>query len=166
MVTAERLKESLRYDEGSGLFSWIKTGRRNIKSGDLAGHIDRQGYVQIMLDGKMYLAHRLAWFYVTGEWPKHQIDHIDGNKGYNAFSNLRDVVQAVNMQNQGRPQRSNKSGFRGVSFEKATNKWRADISANGKRTTIGRFDTPELAYEHYLGARRTMHDAGGLNGSR
>ena len=68
MITETRLKTALRYDPISGNFTWlVNAGRCRI--GDVAGRINNQGYVQIGLDRKHYLAHRLAWFYTYGEWP-------------------------------------------------------------------------------------------------
>ncbi|MDD0156969.1 HNH endonuclease signature motif containing protein, partial [Shigella flexneri] len=68
--------------------------------GKVAGTIS-YGYNAINIDGVRYFAHRLAWLYVYGEWPKQEIDHIDRNRRNNAISNLRDVSRVVNALNVG-----------------------------------------------------------------
>jgi hypothetical protein len=79
-LTAERLREVLNYNPGTGVFTWrVQTGRR-APVGAIAGCITWYGYIAIKIDCCRHLAHRLAWFYVTGAWPKDQIDHINGNR--------------------------------------------------------------------------------------
>ena len=91
----EILKELVCYDQLTGEFTW-NTARRGCKSGKLAGSVSKNGYIVICLQNKDYYAHRLAWFYVTGEWPPYQIDHIDGTRSNNKWDNLR---LATNKQN-------------------------------------------------------------------
>ena len=75
-LTQSQLKEFISYDRDSGKFTWIKSPSRNIKVGSEAGTIHITGYVYIRFLNKQYRAHRLAWFYVYGVWPKDQLDHI------------------------------------------------------------------------------------------
>ena len=116
----------------------------------------RDGYIQIAIRRKMYQAHRLAWLYVHGEWPRHQIDHINGNPADNRICNLRDVTQFENMQNLHGPLSRNKSGLLGVSRFLDYDLWRSRIMVNGKQTNKY-FKTKELAHEAYLKAKAELH---------
>ncbi|WP_353511490.1 HNH endonuclease signature motif containing protein [Escherichia sp. 10290] len=102
------------------------------------------------MDGVRYFAHRLAWLYVYGEWPKQEIDHIDRNRRNNAISNLRDVSRVVNALNVG-PRNSN-AGIKGVTFCQARNQWQAQINVSGKNITLGRFNTIDEAAIAYKAA--------------
>ena len=107
-LTAERLREVLRYDPVTGVFVWLVDKTNKTRTGGLAGDgktADR--YIRIMIDGHRYLAHRLAWLYVTGAWPVAQIDHANGASRDNRYANLREATQQQNCGNRkktaGRP---------------------------------------------------------------
>ena len=159
-LTVERLKEAVSYDPETGIFRWAtfsKFTRLNIKVGDECGGI-YNGYRIMHIAGKCYKAHRLAWFYMTGEWPVKFIDHIDGDRGNNRFANLRDSSNAANIQNQKGPRRDNTSGFLGVHYMHKHRKWMAKIGVGGKRLYLGLHETPEMAYVVYLAAKRRLHE--------
>lgn len=137
MITQKELKESLCYEKETGLFFWIISKANNrIKPGDIAGTYVN-GYIKIIINKKAYFAHRLAWLYVCGEWPKHQIDHINQIKDDNRFSNLRDAMDVENKRNRTK-QKNNTSGVNGVSWYKRDKKWFAYIKVNGKQLDLGR----------------------------
>jgi len=97
---------------------------------------------------------------VHGEWPASDItiDHRDRNRANNTsdLSNLRAATFAEN--NWNRPAyRNNKSGFKGVSLDKLTGKWRAIIRCNKVTHRLGRFETPEVAAAVYYEAARRLH---------
>lgn len=97
-LTQERLKEVLEYDPASGNWRWkVRTSWR-VETEGRAGTINSHGYVAIKVDRKLYRAHRLAWLYMTGQWPN-EIDHKDRNKANCAWANLRSVTHAENMMN-------------------------------------------------------------------
>ena len=162
MLTQARLKEFLHYDPETGIFTWKvsrtkRAGRTQI--GDIAGDIDKLGYGRVGIESKRYKTHRLAWFYMTGEWPIYDIDHINGNTTDNSFNNLRDICKSANMQNQRKARKDNSTGYLGVEYNKTNKKFIASISIKGRKTHLGCFATAELAYESYLNAKR-MHHSG------
>ena len=140
------LKEILDYDENTGIFRWkiTKPGGRNIKEGFVAGTYDKKGYHRIKINRKVYLGHRLAWLFVKGNWPKKDIDHINGITNDNRICNLRECNKSENGQNRLR-NKNNKSGFTGVSQK--DNRWVAIITINKKTIYLGQFDTFEEAVE-------------------
>ncbi len=147
-VSLERLKSKLDYDPETGLFT---------RNGKLAGTHDRfsTGYIQIQIDGKIYYAHRLAWYYCHGVWPTGVIDHIDGNKINNSLKNLRDCCQSTNGLNQKGPRADNKSGYLGVVKDSRRKKkpYRAEIRINGRGYWLGSFETAYEASLEYLRAK-------------
>jgi len=147
MLTQERLKEILDYDEVIGEFYWKVSKARNIHIGDTAGHKRKSGYVFIAIDSKGYMAHRLVWLYMTGKLPNYpieQIDHINGIKDDNSFNNLR-LVDEQDQHKNVSLQCNNKSGYRGVCWKEVTKTWYVDISSEGVRTHLGSFKNKDKA---------------------
>jgi hypothetical protein len=154
MLTAERLKNLLHYCPTTGIFT-RKTSEKRWKSGDKSGWVHSNGYAYVSVDAVVYLAHRVAWLYMTGEWPKQDIDHIDGDKANNVFANLRDASEIVNCQNQKRSHRGTASGILGV-YPRGK-RWMSTICVNKKPIYLGVFDTTEEAYAAYISAKRLLH---------
>lgn len=136
IVSHERLLSVLSYDPNTGQFVWRKFGGTR-KIGDIAGYKTPRGYFSIMLDKHHYQSHRLAWFYMTGEWPV-QIDHINQNPGDNRFCNLRNVTAAENNKNK-KLAKTNKTGISGVMWSIDRKKWFVSIKVNKKAKTLGYF---------------------------
>ena len=150
MLTHARLREILHYDPGTGIFTWrVRTSNR-IKIGDAAGGVIGNGYFMIGVDGVRYYGHRLAWFWMKGEWPDPECDHEDTDPLNNKWSNLRESTSSQNKRNSNRSSR-NTSGFKGVSWDKRAARWRATIQ-DGKSIHLGFFDAPELAHAAYVAA--------------
>lgn len=125
-LTQASLKKQLHYDPLTGIFTWLygKQGRR----ADLqAGKIRRDKYVSICINYKDYLAHRLAWLYMTGEWPKLDIDHIDRNPSNNAWVNLREVSRSANLLNMS-AHGNKEQNAKGVFWDAFRKKWRVQIA--------------------------------------
>lgn len=156
-MTSEKLKELLHYDPETGVFIWKVDRRGPAKAGTIAGRIKDNGYRDISVYSKRYQAHRLAWLYVYGVWPKEQLDHINGLPDDNRISNLREATNAENNQNIGKYS-NNTSGYIGVDRQHKTNKWRARIQVDRVPTCLGLFDTPEEAYAAYLKAKEALHE--------
>lgn len=157
-LTAEKLREEYHYDPDSGLFSRprIVGSRGRVKGGQIVGWLNDQGYVIIVIDGFKYRAHRLACLYMTGKWPEAEIDHIDLNKSFNAWSNLREASHASNMKNV-KVRKHSKIGLKGVQLHNLTGTYRARITKNGKCHSLGLYATPELAHEAYIKASELLH---------
>jgi hypothetical protein len=145
-LSAHELRILLEYDQDTGLFQWMACPRRATATG-YAGCIDKAGYCVIRIRGKGYKAHRLAWLYTFGEWPKQFIDHINGVRADNRIVNLRDVPLRINSQNKSRHRTGRKAGV--TSPCKRHPKWVASIQVNGKEIYLGSFDTEAEAYSSY-----------------
>lgn len=156
MLTQTELKRHLHYDKDTGIFTRIISNASNVKVGDVAGIKMTEGYLQITVNNRKYLSHRLAWLYIHGEFPPSQIDHKNGIKDDNSIFNLREANNQQNNFNVG-AQKNNTSGFKGVSFYKITGKWKATAKLSGKRYHLGYFSTPELASEAYQAFAKKHH---------
>lgn len=120
MVTRERLKELYHYNKKTGVFTRRSNGKVSIQ----------KKRVRIRIDGKLYIASRLAWLYVTGKWPENEIDHRDRDPMNNRWKNLRDLTHEANLQNNG-----------GKGYTKKGRKWQVQRS----HKYIGLFNTKEEA---------------------
>jgi hypothetical protein len=147
------IEELFAYDPDLGAITWIKSPAKAV-----AGCLDkRNGYWRIKANGKLYAAHRIAWYLHTGEDPgSKDIDHINGNRNDNRACNLRLATRSENMRNTKKRQ-GGTSNHKGVSWESGRSKWRADIRINGKSRQIGRFDTELEAYAAYCEAAIAHH---------
>lgn len=154
VLLADRVRSRLEYDPKTGIFVWLN----GPFGGRAAGCECQNGHRYINIDGRLYLASRLAWFYVHGSWPLNEIDHINQNSLDNRLSNLREATRGQNNQNTKR-KKNNKSGYKGVCRDKRGrgDKWLAQIMANGKRVILGRFETPQEAYNAYCAAAKEHH---------
>ena len=156
-LTAGRLKSLLDYDPETGVFTRkIRTSNR-ITVGDVAGFLHVTGYWVIKIDGKAFKGHRLAWLYIYGCWPTHEIDHINGDPADNRIENLRDITHAHNVQNLRKARSDNASGFLGV--HKVAAGWKVNIQLDHVPMKLGTYDTPEEAHQVYLEAKRLLHVA-------
>ncbi len=113
------------------------------------------GYVRILINGRGLLAHRAIWAWHHGEWPE-ELDHINGKVCDNRIENLRPATHSQNTQN-ATTRKDNVSGFKGVTFHKATGKWMASIQSNKKRIYIGIFDGKGAAALAVANAREKHH---------
>ena len=159
-VNAETVRDLLDYNPETGVFVWKVRDRKYCETdhgwkivngrdaGETAGSLNDDGYRYIKIFDKRYKAHRLAWLYVYGEWPKNQIDHINNQRDDNRIENLRDVIQSQNSMN-ATIQSGRTSQYKGVSWHKKTNKWRTQITINGKCKHLGYFVSEEEAARAY-----------------
>ena len=137
-LTQEKIKEVLHYDLDTGVFVWLKRTSVRIMIGDTAGCVSKNGYYQIKALNIVSYAHRLAFLYMTGEWPKDQVDHINHIKTDNRWCNLRASTDKENRKNMPR-QKNNTSGVNGVGWDSSRKKWISCIKINSKAIHLGRF---------------------------
>ncbi len=160
-LTSSELKEWLDYDPSTGIFRWKKKNNRRIVVGAVAGSSQKsgrqKGRVFIHIEKVGYAAHRLAWLYMTGEFPKQTIDHINGDPSDNRIANLRDVPPMVNSQNLKSASCLSSTGLLGACKNTKRNNYFATIKVNKKAIYLGSFDTPLAAHEAYLVAKRKFH---------
>lgn len=147
-LTADRVRELLRYSPSTGDFHWRVTNSARRPSGSLAGDLKPSGYVLIGIDGERYRAHRLAWLYMTGEWPSGQVDHRDRDRANNRWSNLRTATNQQNQANAG-VSRNSTSGVKGVCWNKQRQKWQAKLYVGTRQVHGGFYDDIEHAAAAY-----------------
>lgn len=149
MISQEELKRVLHYNSQTGVFTWkLKLGPRGLPGTSAGCPEDR--YIRVCINGIRYPAHRLAFIYMTGSFPKY-IDHKDRNGFNNKWENLREVTISQNAANSFRKVK-NKAGFKGVKFmtdHARIKPWEASIHKNGKYYYIGAFKTAEEAAKAY-----------------
>lgn len=154
-LTCEELRRIILYDPQTGSFTWKVAAARRVKVGGPAGGKSGR-YVCIRIHGRLYRAHRLAWLYVTGQWPKDQVDHINGVEDDNRFLNLREATNTENQRNR-KKKKDNTSGFKGVCFVKSKRLWMASIVVQRKSINLGYFRAPEDAHRAYCAAAKKYH---------
>ena len=156
-IDAARLRQVLTYEPDTGIFRWrVSLGSRS-RPGASVGCPDALGYLRVTIDKKNYKLHRLAFLYMTGEWPAGCVDHIDGDPSNNRWVNLRDVDHYINMQNRRRARKGNATGLIGATYCKQNDNWYSKIRSEGRYITLGRFSSPEEAHAAYIAAKRRLH---------
>jgi hypothetical protein len=140
-----RFKSQYTYDPLTGVFNRI--------GGGVVGSENNQGYVVVYVGGTYYTAHRLAFLYVTGEWPSGVVDHINRTRNDNRWVNLRDVSSSENAKNttRSRSPRSQSGRLKGF----VRRRWRGQMMymavarIGGKPRCLGYFKTAKQANEVY-----------------
>lgn len=151
-LNREKLQEMLNYDPQTGIFVW-RVDRGKARKGAPAGRRNDCGYIIIRINGRGYRAHRLAWLWTDGNWPSSDLDHINGNRSDNRVANLREATRAQNNMN-ARLRGDNKTGFKGVFFNKQNRRWQARVTKDGRQIHAGCFDTAEQAHAAYYEAAK------------
>lgn len=154
--TKDYLLWLFHYDRKKGLLFWKnhETHATFIKiQGREVGHLDTtHGYIVVSIRRNVFKVHRLILFLETGEWPE-QVDHIDGNRSNNHYSNLRSSNLRMNMQNR----KIHRDGrLVGAIYHKQNKKWISQISLNNKRFYLGSFKTEIEAHERYIKELRNV----------
>lgn len=156
-ITAQEVRELFGYDEAAGQLFRLKALPGNgRKAGSVVG-CNHRNYLRCIIGGVRYAVHRLVWLHAYGEWPKWEIDHINGDGRDNRLCNLRDVPHKINGQNQRNARADNKSNRLGATWHKQSAKWRARICIDGGQQHIGSFDDAEAAHAAYVAAKRRLH---------
>lgn len=144
LAALKNFKPLLDYNPDTGLFLWLDDRNHCVKVGSEAGCKDSDGYIVIRINYKRYRAGRLAWLYMTGEWPEYQIDHINRNRLDNRWENLRLATPVQNLANQNL-RSTNKSGYKGVHWRRASKAYQATIKYHEQQISLGYFDNPTNA---------------------
>lgn len=145
------------YDPLTGAFRARIHLSPKVRAGALLGCIDKSnGYRRIKILGVNYKASRLAWFYVHGEWPIAEIDHINLVRDDDRIDNLRSASRSQNEAN--KPKRAgNTSPLKGASFHRQTGRWQARIRIDGKNRHLGLFDTDVECHAAYCEAATNLY---------
>ncbi len=151
MTTQQRLHDLFLYQDGN-LVRKITVARA--KAGSIAGSPQNKGYIQVYVDGKNCLLHRLVFLFHHGYMPK-MIDHINGNRLDSRIENLREATSSQNQQNR-KIQRNNLSGFKGAVYHPQKMKWQGRIQVNKKKFSLGYYNLAEEAHEAYKKAATTF----------
>lgn len=126
------------------MFTRTSTGKR-------AGHVATNGYVYVFFDGRLHLAHRLAWLYMTGQEPPEDIDHKDRDRTNNRWSNLRLATRSQNLMNKG-----SSRGFKNI-YQHKSGRFRVKVKADSVTHHGGYFATREEAAARAEALRAELH---------
>lgn len=149
-LTQERVRHFLDYHPETGEFFYKNRFHQKLNGKPVKGTL-LGGYFAISIDGKIRVAHRLAWLYMTGCTPTETIDHKDVNKLNNRWDNLRLASRSQNKANC-RKRVDSTSPYKGVYWGARQRKWGAHISCQGKRYHLGYFFKAEDASAAYMAA--------------
>ena len=153
-LTYEIAHSIWRYDPNSGFFFWKISPRNQTKVGDRAGGFNGKYWI-LQYRGTYYKAARIAWLMQTGDWPKDQIDHKNGIKLDDSFSNLREASNQQNCCNQ-TVRKNNKLGIKGVSIFEG--KYKAQICRSGRVIYLGLYDNVQAAKAAYDAEAAKLHE--------
>lgn len=158
-LSAHYVRSILDYDPATGIFMWrsrndVGKGWNIRFAGSRAGRIEKKGYRGIGINRIRYRSNRLAWLWMTGSWPEHQIDHRNRNHADDRWDNLRPATNAQNKRN-AKVRKDSETGLKGVCRHGCG--WRARIQTDGKRRVLGYFSTKEEARAAYRRAAAREH---------
>jgi HNH endonuclease len=143
----KELLELLIYNKETGIFTWRKAQGR-CPQGATAGWLDKYGYLNIGLFTLNHQAHRLAWLYVYGEWPKWQVDHKNMIITDNRIDNLR-IATMTNQRANQKVRGDSATGIKGVSLTR-NGTYSAKISCNYVQEHLGTYSTAQEAHAAYV----------------
>lgn len=159
-MTATYVRCLFTYDPEEGLLRWRNASGRygRIPAGSVAGTLNGEGYRYVTVGGVSYRGVWLIWVWVTGKWPKVQVDHKDKDPGNDKWINLRLANGSQNKANC-RKYKNKSSLLKGVqAVQKAKGiRYRAIATKDGVREHLGYFDTEELAHAAYLKRSKELH---------
>ena len=147
MISHDKLIDRISYDPATGEFRWRNHPWFDSFNGKIIANTpDSDGYLRVTINDKTVKLHRVAVFYMTGEWPPFEVDHINGNRGDNRWVNLRVATRAENAKNLNK-MKTNTSGIPGVHWNKSEGKWQVRVMVDGKRHSGGYYSDLEKAKE-------------------
>ncbi len=152
LPTIEDLRKTLLYDPMTGEMIRYSNGKSAV------GKPGKKGYCSVAVLGFRLSVHRCAYAMMTGEWPRHQVDHINGDKADNRWCNLRAATATDNARNQKR-RYDNTSGTTGVYRHSNGRLWHARIHFEGQHISLGTHETKEAA----IAARKAAEKVAGFH---
>lgn len=160
-ITQSTLRDILSYDPETGIFTWrtdrtAGDGALRRPAGSTAGYKLATGYVLIHLGRSRYLAHRLAWLYVYGTMPSCIMDHADRDRSNNRISNLRLCSKSQNGANSTKRSGRAESALKGAYFRADRNKWRSNLTFDGRSIYLGTFDSQGEAHAAYVAKAKEL----------
>ena len=154
---ATKLRLLLSYDEDTGVLRWRCRVNQGVRAGDVAGRIHKgHRYMRVKIKGQEYAAHRLIWKIKTGNEPPNILDHIDCDPFNNRWRNLREASLSMSNCNR-RIQKNNRSGIKGVHWNAADERWKANIKVEGKNLYLGCFKNKDDAASAVNAVRHQLH---------
>lgn len=148
LPSIELLRQILEYDSDTGFLTWKRRAEDTFlpRDGRTPSHmanawnaansgrqaftsVAKNKYLRGAVNGVTFYAHRIAWAMHHGQWPEHDIDHINGVRNDNRICNLRSVNRKDNMQNRAISS-NNTSGTMGVSYSRRHNLWCVTIGGH------------------------------------
>lgn len=151
-LSQNRLKELLHYNPNTGVFiRKVRSSNHKAKVGDIAGSINKRGYIQININNKKHYAHRLAFLYMEGYFPENEVDHINRDTADNKWENLRHVSRSCNLRNSSKS-KNNKSGVVGVCWLNREKLWQSQIMVNRNNIKLG-------CYKNFISAVKSRWGA-------
>jgi hypothetical protein len=157
-VAEEYLQEMVRrFDLVDGKLYNKETVSNRVKKGTEAGNTNNvTGYRVVIIKGRGFRVHRIIYYLHYGVWPgDFQVDHIDGDKLNNKPENLRLVTSKQNNRSYRKPYKNPTSKYRGVCWDKESNKYKAKIFHNNKNIHLGYFTCEkEAALAYNIAAYR------------
>ena len=163
-INIDYLRQCFREEDGK--LTWLQRPRTHFNSdgvfnmwntthaGREAGYTYKDKYGSrciVGLNGVLMKRSRIVWALHTGAWPTADIDHEDRDSLNDRVKNLRLATDSQNLAN-ARKRNDNKSGFKGVSWDKKAQRWRAAICVNQLQIHLGYFDTAEEGNAAYIKA--------------
>lgn len=163
-LSSGKLKTILNYDPATGHFTYLVKTHARVVIGARAGTVGRDGYRTISVDSAEVPEHRAAFLWMTGCWPAEgmEVDHIDGVRDNNAWSNLRAIPKYANLQNRKKARIDSSTGLMGVMPNGSGYTARIKLPGHKQKTNLGTFKTPEEAHAAYLKAKRELHEGNTL----
>lgn len=154
-LSPEELRDVFKYDPDTGAVAWRVSPAPQVPAGGLCGWVTKDGYIDVEYRKVRYPAQRIAFALMVGRWPKTFMDHINHNRADNRWSNLREASKAENSRN--RLGTVKRSGYKGVSFHKASGTYHARIKKDRRTQFLGRFADPRTAALAYNQAAIRLH---------
>lgn len=151
-IIPDGIRDHISYDPENGVFS-RKTPLHRYRSGYVFTKKNKRGYLVIRFGGRMYFAHRIGWFLMTGNQPPVILDHRDGNTSNNRWSNLRAATCGQSNSNRHYTNLRMPMGVRLLE----SGRYGVRISANNRRHCLGVFETVDAAVAAYLEAAEQYH---------